>query len=337
MNMVIPELTTSGDSNTSRMRQVVQFLRNNKAVVLIYIIILIVAGLTAAFSEVFRSPANIMNIFRQSIALGLLAIGQSVVILTGGMDVSTSQIARIVCLVVATFFALTESNPAMIIPLIALGIVIGVILGGLNGILITRTHAVPFIITLGMASVLRGVNLAISTTPIRGVPSEYLQIYNAKIGIVPINVLAFGAVWILAWLVMTRTRMGRSIYAVGGSERIAQLSAIRINRSLVLAYVISGLFAALAGLMLLSRMGVGDPSAAEGMDFQSVAAVALGGISLYGGKGSILGTLGGVLLLTMMSNVFVLMQIDIYFQTLVLGTVMLIAVAAYKATRKRDI
>jgi len=319
------------------MKQVIAFLRRNISVVLIYAIILIVGGITATVSDVFRSPNNLLNILRQSIALGLLAIGQSVVILTGGMDVSVAQIARIVTLVVATLFALTGSNPAMILPLIGVGILIGMALGMLNGILITRTHAVPFIITLGMASILRGVNVAISATPIRGVPSEYLQIYQAKIGIVPINVIAMGLIWILFWLLMTRTRTGRSIYAVGGSERIARLSAIRINRSLVTAYIISGFTAALAGLLLLARMGVGDPIAAEGLDFQSVAAVALGGISLYGGKGSLVGTLGGVLLLTMMSNVFVLVQIDKYFQTLVLGVVMLIAVAAYKATRKRDI
>ncbi len=335
--MSVAMAESSATTNGSIMKQVIAFLRRNISVVLIYAIILIVGGITATVSDVFRSPNNLLNILRQSIALGLLAIGQSVVILTGGMDVSVAQIARIVTLVVATLFALTGSNPAMILPLIGVGILIGMALGMLNGILITRTHAVPFIITLGMASILRGVNVAISATPIRGVPSEYLQIYQAKIGIVPINVIAMGLIWILFWLLMTRTRTGRSIYAVGGSERIARLSAIRINRSLVTAYIISGFTAALAGLLLLARMGVGDPIAAEGLDFQSVAAVALGGISLYGGKGSLVGTLGGVLLLTMMSNVFVLVQIDKYFQTLVLGVVMLIAVAAYKATRKRDI
>jgi len=330
MTMMVPETPTNGAASTSRRWQVPAFLRNNMSVVLIYVIILIVAGITAAFSEVFRLPKNIVNILRQSIALGLFGIGQSVVILTGGMDVSVAQVARIVSLVVATLFALNDSNPALIFPVIFLGIGIGIVLGGINGILITRTHAVPFIITLGMASILRGVNLAISTTPIRGVPDPYLQIYKAKVGIIPIIVLAMGAIWILVWLLMTRTRLGRSFYAVGGSERIARLSAIR-------AYVVSGFCSSLAGLLLLSRMGVGDPIAAEGMDFQAVAAVALGGISLYGGKGSVVGTLGGVLLLTMMSNVFVLLQIDIYFQRLVLGVVMLIAVAAYKGTRKRDI
>jgi ribose transport system permease protein len=127
--------------------------------------------------------------------------------------------------------------------------------------------------------------------------------------------------------------LGRALYAVGGSERVARLSGIRINKSLVAAYIFSGFCAALAGLFILSRTGVGDPNAAEGMDFQSIVAVALGGISLYGGRGSVLGTLGGVLLLAMLSNVFNLLQVNIYYQQLFLGLVVLIAVAAYKSPR----
>jgi ribose transport system permease protein len=235
--------------------------------------------------------------------------------------------------VIATLFATYDSDPGLILPLVLLGVAIGVVLGGINGLLITRTHANPFIITFGVAFILRGVNLAISTTPIRGVPSEFLRIYDTKIGIIAVNVIVMAFIWFLVWLFTTRTSLGRALYAVGGSERIARLSAIRINRTLVWAYVLSGFFASLAGLFVLSRMGVGDPGTAEGMTFQSIVAVAVGGISLYGGRGSIIGTLGGVLLLTILSNVFNLMQVNIYYQQLLLGLVVLIAVAAYRSPR----
>ncbi|MCA9872261.1 MAG: ABC transporter permease [Anaerolineales bacterium] len=268
---------------------------------------------------------------RQSIVLGLLAIGQTAVLLTGGMDISQEQVSRLVGLTIATFFATSESNPALILPLLLLGIAMGTILGLFNGWLITRTHAVPFIITFGVSFLLRGVNLAISTTPIRGIPDVYLKIYDAKIGIVPVNVIVMALVWLLAWYFTTRTPLGRSIYAVGGSERIAKLSAIRVNRSIVWSYVLSSAFAALAGLFLLARTGVGDPSAAEGMTFQSIVAAAVGGISLYGGRGSIFGTLGGVLLLTLLANFFNLMQVNIFYQQLLLGVVVLVAVASYKS------
>lgn len=314
-------------------RQWSTFIRNNASILLIYGLIVIVAAVASYYAENFRTASNMFNILRQSIILGLLAIGQSLVVLTGGMDMSIAQIARIVGLVVATIFAAQDSNPALILPLVLLGTVIGVGLGSLNGLLITSTHANPFIITFGMASILRGVNLAIATTPIRGIPELYQNIYTAKIGIVPVNVIIMALIWVAAYLFTTRTRPGRALFAVGGSERVARWSAIKFNRSVITAYLLSGFFAALAGLFILSRTGVGDPSAAEGMDFQSVTAVAVGGISLYGGRGSIIGTLGGVLLLSIISNVFNLTQVNIFYQQLFLGLLVLIAVAAYKSPR----
>ncbi|MFN2235494.1 MAG: ABC transporter permease [Anaerolineales bacterium] len=316
-----------------RSNQFITFLSKNASIVLIYGIIILIAGASAVFSDTFRTPSNMANILRQSIILGLLSIGQGLVILTGGMDISIDMIARVVALSIATLFAFFESDPAFIFPLILLGIIIGVVIGGINGLLITRTHANPFIITFGVAFILRGVNLAISTTPIRGVPKEFLTIYNTKIGIIAVNVIVMAFIWFLVWLFTTRTELGRAIYAVGGSPRIARLSAIRVNRTLVWVYVLSGFFAAIAGLFVLSRMGVGDPGTAEGMTFQSIVAVAVGGISLYGGRGSMIGTLGGVLLLTILANVFNLLQVNIYYQQLLLGLVVLIAVAAYRSPR----
>ncbi|MGB5845909.1 MAG: hypothetical protein WBG94_15810, partial [Anaerolineales bacterium] len=148
-----------------RSGKLIAFVRKNGSIFLIYGIIILIAGAAAIFSDTFRTPSNMFNILRQSVILGLLAIGQSLVILTGGMDISIDMIARTVALVIATLFATYNSDPGLIIPLILLGVVVGVALGGLNGLLITRTHANPFIITFGMAFILRGVNLAISTTP----------------------------------------------------------------------------------------------------------------------------------------------------------------------------
>jgi len=312
---------------------VITLVRNNPSVVLIYGVIAVVCLIAAVANKDFRTPSNVVNILRQSIVIGLIAIGQSMVVLTGGADMSVAMVARIVGLVVATLFLAGHSAVGLILPLVLLGLVIGVVLGGVNGFIITETHANPFIITLGIANILRGVNLAISSTPIRGVPDAFLSVYDAKIGIVPINVIVMGLVWLAAWVFTTRTRPGRALFAVGGSERVARLSALRVNWSVSLAYVLGATFAALAGLFLLSRTGVGNPAAAEGLDFQSIVAVALGGISLYGGKGSLIGTLGGVLLLIIIANVFNLLQVNIYYQQLVLGLIVLVAVAAYKSPR----
>jgi len=325
--------TSTSSSAAHRSRKLIAFLRNNASLLLIYGLILVVGVYAATQAENFRTISNMANILRQTILLGMIAIGQSVVILTGGIDFSVAMIARVVALTVATIFAAQNSNPALIVPLILLGLVVGVALGSVNGLLITRTHANPFIITFGMANILRGVSLAIATTPIRGIPREYLRIYDTKIGIIPVNVIVMALIWIAAWIFLNRSRLGRAVYAVGGSERVARLSAIRVNRTLMAAYMFSAFCASVAGLFILSRSGVGDPITAEGMDFQSVVAVALGGISLYGGRGSLWGTLGGVLLLVMMSNVFNLLQVNIYVQQLFLGLIVLIAVAAYKSPR----
>jgi ribose transport system permease protein len=326
-------LTGTSKGNTDRWHPVAAMVRKNGSIVLIYGIILIIALWASIFSPAFRSAPNMVNILRQSIIIGLFAIGQSVVVLTGGMDFTVAMVARTTALTIATIFLYSHSNSDLIIPLIILGIAIGLILGFISGVLVTYTHANPFVITFGVANILRGIDLAISQNPIRGVPAPYLKIYDAQIGIVPINIIVMALVWLAAWIFTTRTRPGRALFAVGGSERIARLSAIRINWTLVMAYVFSGACAALAGLFLLSRNGVGDPAAAEGMEFQSVVAVALGGISLYGGKGSMIGTLGGVLLIAMLWNVFNFMHVDIYYQQLLLGLVVLIAVAAYKSPR----
>ena len=309
------------------------FIRNNASVLLIYLFIMALIAMGATYSDRFLTTSNMLNILRQSIVLGLIAIGQTFVLLTGGMDISQEMVSRLVGLTIATIFAASGSNPALILPLILVGVIIGVVLGALNGFLITRTHAVPFIITFGVSFILRGVNVAISSTPIRGIPSEYLKIYDAKIGIVPISVIAMALIWYLVWVFTTRSKLGRGIYAVGGSESIAQLSAIPVRSRVIWAYVLSSAFAALAGLFLLARTGVGDPVAADGMTFQAIVASAIGGISLYGGRGSIFGTLGGVILLTLLGNFFNLMQVNIYYQQLLLGVIVLIAVAAYKSKR----
>lgn len=309
------------------------FARNNASILLIYLFVLLLAVIASVFSDRFLTTSNILNILRQSIVLGLLAIGQMAVLLTGGMDISQEQVARLVGLTVATVFAATGSNPAMILPLVLGGTLMGVILGSVNGLLITRTHAVPFIITFGVAFVLRGINLAISTTPIRGIPDAYLRVYDAKIGMIPVNVIVMAIVWIAVWYFTNRVKAGRNLYAVGGSERIARLSAIHINRTIISAYIISSLFAAVAGLFLLARTGVGDPNAADGLTFQAIVACAVGGISLYGGRGSVVGVLGGVLLLTLLNNFFNIMQVNIFYQQLLLGSIVLVAVAAYRTKR----
>jgi len=297
------------------------------SIVFIYALVLLVGVGAGIYSERFRDPSNLTNVLRQTIVLGLLAIGQSLVILAGGIDMSVALIARLSTLVVAVLFG---NNEALIVPLLALGLAIGAALGLINGLIITRVYASPFIVTFGMFSILSGISLAIASGPVGKIPPAYLTLYDASLGPVPASVVVMALIWGVVWMVTTRTRFGRALFAVGGSQRVARLSAINVPRTLIGAYVLSGLFAAAGGLFILARTGVGDPKMAEGLDFQSIVAVALGGISLSGGRGSILGTLGGVLLLLVVANMFNILQVDSFFQQLILGLVVLITVATYR-------
>jgi len=319
-------------------RWVVRPLRNERmrrsgAVLLIYALAVAVYAYTAVRSASFRDPAYLTIILRQSVVLGLAAIGQMLVILTGGIDMSIGMIARVVVLIVALNFGGRDS---LVIPLIALGLALGAGIGFLNGILITRVHAVPFILTLGTFGILTGIGLAITSSPVGVIPIAYLHIYDAQLGPVPVSVVGIAAAWALTWVAINRTAFGRALFAVGGSPEIARLAAINVRRTQLLAYTLSGLCGAAAGLFVLARNGVGDPSAGTGLEFQSIVAVALGGTSLYGGRGSVVGVLGAVLLLTMISSVFDSLQISVFYQQLVLGAMVLVAVAGYRTPGLRS-
>jgi ribose transport system permease protein len=303
------------------------------SIVFIYALVLLVAVGAGLYSERFRDPGNLTNVLRQTIVLGLLAIGQSIVIIAGGIDMSIALIARVATLIVAVLFG---GNESLIVPLLVLGLSIGAALGLLNGLIITRVYASPFIVTFGMFSILSGIGLAIGSSPVGKIPAAYVDIYDASLGRVPLSVIAMAVVWLGAWGLTSWTRFGRALYAVGGSQRVARLSAIRVSRTLVIAYVLSGICGAAGGLFILARTGVGDPKLAEGLEFQSIVAVALGGISLSGGRGSLVGTLGGVLLLGVVANMFNILQVDSFFQQLILGLVVLVTVATYR-TRKASL
>jgi len=300
------------------------------SIVFIYALVLVVGVGAAIYSERFRDPANLTNVLRQTIVLGLLSIGQSLVILAGGIDMSIALIGRLSTLIVAASFG---GRDALILPLIALGVAIGALLGAVNGLIITRVYASPFIVTFGMFSILSGISLAIASGPVGTIPPPYLNMYDATIGSIPISVVVMALIWFAAWLLTSRTQFGRALYAVGGSQRVARLSAVPVSRTLVIAYVLSGVCGAAGGLFILARTGVGDPKMADGLEFQSIVAVALGGISLSGGRGSVLGTLGGVLLLGVVANIFNILQVDSFFQQLILGLIVLITVATYRTSK----
>jgi ribose transport system permease protein len=324
--------SVAGNVDAPRSGRLFRWARRNGAVVLIYAITAIFVIGASILSETFRDPDNLLAVLRQSTVLGLVTIGQLFVMLAGGIDMSVGMIARVVGLGVAVCMTTLGLPPLVVLPL---GLVAGALIGLFNGVLVARFNAQPFIATLGMMGILYGVAFAISDGPTRMVPIGVLSIYDAAIGPVSVAVIAMGVIWATAWWVLRSTRFGRGIYAVGGSQKVARLAGLNGERIVMLTYAISGLVSAAAGIFLIARSGVGNPNMAIGLEFQSIVAAAIGGISLYGGRGSVLGALGAVILISVISNLFDLFQISAYFQDLALGLIVVLAVAIHRTDRSR--
>lgn len=324
--MITAPTTTALESlqGTYRIRR---YGKRHGAVIFIYMLTLALFVVAAFISPSFRQFGNITDILRQSIVLGLVTVGQSFVLIGGGIDMSVGMSARVVGLLVAVMLGTTMA-PALVI---LLGVACGMVVGLVNGVVITRTGAAPFIVTLGMMSVLQGLALAITSGPTNPVPNWLLATYNNSISEVPYAVLVMAVVWLLSWVVLNRTRFGRDVYAVGGSQQVARLAAIHIGRTQITTYVISGIFAALAGMFLLAQSGVGDPNMASGLEFQSIVAAAIGGVSVFGGRGSVIGAAGAVLLITLTDNIFNFLNISGNYQNLTFGVIVLIGIATYRS------
>jgi len=208
-------------------------------------------------------------------------------------------------------------------------IAVSVTIGGVNGFVSVVLRVEPFIATLGTGAIVGGLALYIASTPKGRSSPWWTDLYGKKIG--PVPVLVIGAVIVVAavWMMLARTAWGRHVYAVGGDREVARLSGLRADRVAVSAYIVAGLLAGLTGLVVIASTGVGDPSAAAGLEFESLAVVVIGGASLAGGKGRMSGVIGGVVLFGMLGNVFNLLSVEVWYQQLVRGVVILVAAGLY--------
>ncbi len=306
------------------------------ATAFVYVLIAGLAAYAATAQPAFRTTQNVTNILQQSIILGLVAIGETLVVVSGGIDFSVGGVVKLTMMVAAIVM---NGHSSMIAPAVLAAVGIGGGIGLVNGLVVTRLNAAPFIATFGTATILRGVALTVSTAPVGLAADSFLHLYDGSLsipsyGLLPYSVIGAGALWALAWILLARTRFGRRIYAVGGDAEVARVAGIHAGRVRIVAYTISGLLASTAGLYALATSGIGDPSAGDGLEFDAVTAVALGGTSLYGGSGGIAGTLGGVLLLALVGNVFNLLQISSWYQGMLEGVIILVAVALYRQRRR---
>jgi ribose transport system permease protein len=279
-----------------------------------------------AMSERFGSFRNLSNVLEQSAPLGLLALGQMLVILAGGIDLSIGAIVTATAVAAA---ALCEVYPELA-PLILVGVVLfGVALGALNGLLIIGTGVHPLIVTLGAASILNGCVLVFTMRPVGEIPLWLEDFaYGGAAGI-PFAAIVMLAAFLVIALLLSRTSTGQAIYAVGGNIAAAAAAGISVSRITLLAYSASGFFAALAGVYFAARTGTGDPRVGDAMTLASITPVVVGGTLLGGGVGTVTGTLVGVALVAVLGNVLNYMNVSTFVQWVAQGLVILAAVSIY--------
>jgi len=286
-------------------------------------VLVVIAGLLSATTESFATTSNLTNVARQISINGILAVGVTFVLLTGGVDLSLGSVVALSG-VVCALFAHPGDHP-LYVP-IGMGLLTGVLCGLLNGVLVTRGGIAPFIVTLGMMTVARGLALILSGGKPVADMSPALTDLSGDLGPLPIPLLCFALVAGLSWLFLSRFRLGRHLYAVGGNELAARAAGVSVPRVKLFAYGLCGLLTGLAGVVLAARITTGQPNAGQAYELDAIAAVVIGGTSLSGGVGSVLGTVLGVLLIGVINNGLDLLSVSSYYQAVIKGVIIVGAV-----------
>jgi ribose transport system permease protein len=292
--------------------------------------LLVIAGVFASITPVFLTERNLVNILQQSSLNACIAIGMTVVIISGGIDLSVGPTAALAAVLSATMIVGGQPVPLAI----AVALLTGIACGGLNGLLIAKAGLQPFIVTLGTLSIYRAVALLFTGgNPILGVPGDFRRLFASTLWILPAPVVIVTLVAVLAWVVLTKTPLGEYILAVGGNEEAARVSGVPVARTKVAAYVISGALASLAALILVARLGAAEPTLGNLWELEAIAASAIGGASLMGGKGSIVGTILGAIVLGAMRNGLTLLNVQAFYQLLATGVIIIMAMLVDRLTR----
>ena len=310
-------------------------IRTGGIVVGLVVLVVVVNALTHGH---FLTPGNLTNVLRQITYNAILAVGQTFVIITAGIDLSVGSLIELTGVVMATFAnAMPFGGFFLIVATLIVGLAVGCAAGIVNAIPVVRLNLPPFITTLAMMLMARGLAFKLShgqPVPLKSdafnnIGTGYLMSgLLGHIGLpgIPIAVLWMLAIVVVFGIVLARTRFGRYVYAIGGNEEAARLAGINVPLTKTLVYVISGGCAAVAGMLLMARFSSGSPQTGIGSELQSIAAVVVGGTSLMGGRGVIVGTFFGALLIGVLNNVMDLINIESYTQEIVLGAVIVLAV-----------
>lgn len=291
----------------------------------IYIAFLILIIILAIISPTFLTVVNLLNVVRQASIMGVVAVGATFVIITSGIDLSVGSVLALGAVIACSFSTTTMHFPLVVAVL--MGLAASTLCGLVNGIIIAKWNVAPFIVTLAMMTIARGGALVYTNgKPVINLTKEYTVIGGGYILGIPIPIYIFIVVILLGLFLLNFTKFGRYVMAIGGNENAAIVSGVNVSGIKLIVYSLSGFFAGVAGIVLSSRIMTGQPVLGVGYELDAIAAVVIGGTSLAGGIGSIQGTLVGILLIGVMNNGLDLMNVTSYYQQVVKGIIILLAV-----------
>ncbi len=290
----------------------------------IIIALLILMAIFGIIEPLYLTPANLLDIVDQSVINGLLAIGITLVIITGGIDLTVGSTMAVVIVCIGNFLV-RGLNPFVSI---LLGILVGFVLGAANGFLIAKMHLQPFIATLGMMSIYRGVAYLITGGwPVLDIPQSFRSMMDGDIGgVIPSSVVILLVVTVIGYILLKHLKFGTYVYAMGSNEEATRLSGVNVDFNKIMAYALCGVATALSGMVLLAKLGTGEPAAGQGYELNAIAAAAVGGTSLAGGKGSMMGTFFGAILLQALKVGLIVCGVDTFWQYIATGVIIIAAV-----------
>lgn len=315
----------------------ISWLERYATALLLVIALCIYAGIALSTGqEQYLTFDNLLSMLGRSIALGITALGQTFVILVASIDLSVANLIS-VSAVLASYIMSGDSS--MMVAACFVVVVIGVVVGTINGLVITQLKVNPLIATLGMALILQGLLSAAFVNFAGSVPQEFQFLAYGSVGGVSFALLLLLALTFAAWLVLRFTRFGSNIYSVGGNAESARLAGIKSTRTIISAHIICSVCATLAGLYLASRLRSGAPwIGRDGVyDLESIAVVVIGGTILAGGRGGVWGTLAGVMIFSLIDSIFNLAGVDAFAKQILRGIIIVAAVALYAARSKRPV
>jgi ribose transport system permease protein len=307
------------------------WVRRQPRALLPWVLLAVLITFGSAHSDTFRSEPVIIETLKGATFVGLASAAQFFAVVGGGIDLSVGAVATMSGMVAAVIMNGDDrAIPVAVLACVSVGLVVGTV----NGLVINHLNVAPFIATFGMNYILVGIAFTYSVSPVGQAAPSFYSLYTDTWGRIPVLLVLVTAFWIVCWYVARQTAFGRHLYAVGGDREAARLAGVRTTRVSIASYVACSVIAAVAGLLALTQTGVGAPDLGTTLLLATVTAVVIGGVSLFGGQGSVVGVLGGVLVLAFLSQLFGALQINALYQMLIEGLLIIGTLALYRQKRR---